>query len=87
MGFLCECISCLPDEGQKWMPVPEVSFPEDASDDERCLRKLETMAGASYDDMFDYRSPAACYSDAKAALAEAIGLAKKMGRQADVARL
>ncbi len=74
-------------EKQKWEPVQEVTLPEDASDDERRLRELEIMADAAYKAMYDSISPAAHYSDAKDALAEAIGLANKMGRKADVGRL
>jgi hypothetical protein len=77
----------LPGEGQKWKPVQEVPLPADAPSEERHLRELEMIADAAYKAMYDSTAPAACYSDAKAALAEAIGLADKMGRQADVERL
>lgn len=78
---------CLPDEEPKWESVQERPLPEDATNDERRLRELEIMADAAYKAMYDSITPAAHYSDVKAALAEAIGLANKMGRKADMERL
>jgi len=60
------------------------------TDDEAHLRHLEEFAEAAYDKMYDAGSPSganAFYSDAKEALADAIGLARRLGRADDVARL
>ncbi len=54
---------CLPGEGQKWKPEPEVLLPENAPDDERRLRELEIMADAAYKAMYDSITPVAHYSD------------------------
>jgi len=60
------------------------------TDDEAHLRHLEEFAEAAYDKMYDAGSPSGAntfYSDAKEALADAIGLARRLGRADDVARL
>jgi hypothetical protein len=60
------------------------------TDDEAHLRHLEEFAEAAYDKMYDAGSPSganAFYSDTKEALADAIGLARRLGRTEDVARL
>jgi hypothetical protein len=58
--------------------------------DETHLHRLEAVAEAAYDEMYDAGSPsgaAAFYSEAKDALTDAITLARKLGRAEDVARL
>jgi hypothetical protein len=58
--------------------------------DEAYLRQLEEFAEAAYDKMYDAGSPSgatALYSNAKEALADAIGLARRLGRPEDVRRL
>jgi hypothetical protein len=54
------------------------------------LAWLEAQAEAAYDRMYDARSgsdAAARYSDAKEALHDAIGLARRLGRGEDAERL
>jgi len=61
-----------------------------ATTDEAQLRHLEAFAEAAYDKMYDAGSASgatALYSDAKEALADAIGLARRLGRAEDVTRL
>jgi hypothetical protein len=58
--------------------------------DEQRLTWLEAQAEAAYDKMYDARhssNAAALYSDAKEALYEAIGLARRLGQEAQAARL
>ena len=58
--------------------------------DETHLRQLEDFAEAAYDKMYDAGSPSsatALYCDAKEALADAIGLARRLGRAEHVTRL
>jgi len=58
--------------------------------DEERLHNLEAEAEAAYDRMYDARSPndaGVCYSDAKEALYDAIGLARKLGKADVAARL
>jgi len=58
--------------------------------DEQRLARLETQAEAAYDKMYDARhssNAAALYSDAKEALYEAIGLARRLGQDAVASRL
>jgi hypothetical protein len=59
-------------------------------DDVSFLRDLEAKAEAAYDAMYEAHSPSGagvCYSDAKEFFYDAIGLARRMGREADLARL
>ena len=54
------------------------------------LRQLEAFAEDAYDKMYDAtksRDAATHYSDAKEALSDAIGLARRLGRTKDAARL
>jgi hypothetical protein len=47
------------------------------------LHQLEALAEAAYDKMYDAHDPsgaAVCYSDAKEALYDAIGLARRLGK-------
>lgn len=57
-------------------------------DDER-LRWLEAQAEEAYDRMYDagYHGAAACYSDAKEFLYDAIGLAQRLGKLDEAERL
>ena len=58
--------------------------------DETCLRHLEEFAEAAYDKMYDAGLPSgatALCSDAKEALADAITLARRLGRAEDATRL
>ncbi|HLL27490.1 MAG TPA: hypothetical protein VKT73_07545 [Xanthobacteraceae bacterium] len=58
--------------------------------DKAHLRQLEEFAEAAYDRMYDAGSPSgatALYSDVKEALADAIGLARRLGLAVDVKRL
>jgi hypothetical protein len=51
------------------------------------VAKYEALAEAAYDEMYDSRSPAACYSDLKDYFAMAIGAAERAGLHDDVKRL
>jgi hypothetical protein len=54
------------------------------------LQSLEAQAEAAYSSMYDAHDPsgaAVCYSDAKDALYDAIGLARKLGKVDVAARL
>ncbi len=58
--------------------------------EERRLRLLEDMAEKAYSDMYDASSSsgaAALYSDAKESLYDAIGLARRLGRDGDAEKL
>ena len=58
--------------------------------DQERLDNLEAQAEAAYDKMYDAGDPsgaAVCYSDAKEALYDAIGLARKLGKTDVAARL
>jgi hypothetical protein len=58
--------------------------------DEERLAWFEAQAEAAYDKMYDARhgsNAAALYSDAKEALYEAIGLARRLGQDAVASRL
>jgi hypothetical protein len=56
-------------------------------DARRQLAEFEALAEKAYDDMYDSRSPAGCYSDLKDHFAAAIGVATRAGLTEDVARL
>jgi hypothetical protein len=51
------------------------------------IAKYESLAEAAYDQMYDARSPAACYSDLKEYFAMAIGAAERSGLQNEATRL
>jgi hypothetical protein len=51
------------------------------------IAKYESLAEAAYDQMYDARSPAACYSDLKEYFAMAIGAAKRSGLRNEATRL
>jgi hypothetical protein len=58
--------------------------------DEQQLAWLEALAEASYDKMYDDtrgNNAAVHYSDAKEALYDAIGLARRLGQEAQATRL
>jgi len=51
------------------------------------VAKYEALAEKAYADMYDSRSPAACYSDLKDFFAQAIGAAERLGMLEDAERL
>ena len=51
------------------------------------VAKYEALAEAAYNDMYDSRSPAGCYSDLKDFFAMAIGAAERAGLHDDAERL
>jgi len=51
------------------------------------VAKYEALAEAAYEEMYDARSPAACYSDLKDYFAMAIGAAERAGLHEDAKRL
>jgi hypothetical protein len=53
----------------------------------RHVAEYEALAERAYDDMYDSRSPAACYSDLKDYFAAAIGAARRAGLTAEAERL
>jgi len=58
--------------------------------DETLMAACEALAEAAYSEMYDARNEshvAACYSDAKEALADAMAIAQRLGRQQDYERL
>ena len=58
--------------------------------DEERLRFFEARAEQAYDEMYDARTPgdaAARYNDAKEALYDAIGLARRLDRTVEAERL
>jgi hypothetical protein len=58
--------------------------------DEKQMAACEALAEAAYSEMYDARNEshvAACYSDAKEALADAMAIAQRLGRQQDYQRL
>jgi hypothetical protein len=56
-------------------------------DARRQMAEFEASAEKAYDDLYDSRSPAGCYSDLKDHFAAAIGIATRAGLAEDVARL
>jgi hypothetical protein len=75
------------DHPQDGEPAKAPEFQDRDRPDDLRLKELEAMAEAAYDDMYDSLSPVACYSDAKEALYDAIGLAERLGRNRDAERL
>jgi hypothetical protein len=51
------------------------------------VAEYEALAEKAYDDMYDARSPAACYSDLKDYFAQAIAAARRAGLDEEAARL
>ena len=51
------------------------------------LAQYEALAEKAYDDMYDSRSPAACYSDLKDYFASAIDAANRAGLKNEAERL
>jgi hypothetical protein len=62
------------------MPSPD----EDAR---RRVAEIEALAEKAYDDMYNSRSPAACYSDLKDHFSAAIAIANGAGLTEDAERL
>jgi hypothetical protein len=56
-------------------------------DSRKEVAKYEALAETAYDEMYDSRSPAGCYSDLKDYFATAIGLAERAGLHDDAKRL
>jgi hypothetical protein len=57
------------------------------ADSRKEIAKYEALAEAAYDEMYDARSPAACYSDLKDYFAMAIGAAERAGLHDEAKRL
>jgi hypothetical protein len=60
------------------------------SSDEASLKEIaeyEALAEKAYGEMYDSRSPAACYSDLKDYFAQAISAAERFGLNAEAKRL
>jgi hypothetical protein len=55
--------------------------------EEPSYKKLESLGEKKYDEMYDSRSPAACWSDIKDYFAAAIAEAERAGLKAEVERL
>jgi diphthamide biosynthesis methyltransferase len=55
--------------------------------DRRHVAEYEALAERAYDDMYDSRSPAACYSDLKDYFGQAIAAARRAGLDEEAARL
>jgi hypothetical protein len=51
------------------------------------IARLEALAEKAYDEMYETRSPHGCYSDMKDCFADAIGVARRAGLEAEVKRL
>lgn len=51
------------------------------------VAEYEALAERAYDDMYDSRSPAACYSDLKDYFAQAIAAARRAGLADEAVRL
>jgi hypothetical protein len=62
------------------MPEPDKTLLEE-------MKACEALAEKAYDDMYDSRSPAACYSDLKDFFATAIAAANQAGLQQEAERL
>jgi hypothetical protein len=56
-------------------------------DSRKEIAKYEALAETAYNDMYDARSPAACYSDLKDHFAMAIGTAERAGLHDEARRL
>jgi hypothetical protein len=56
-------------------------------DNRKEVAKFEALAETAYGEMYDARSPAACYSDLKDYFAIAIGAAERAGLHDDAERL
>jgi pyruvate carboxylase len=60
------------------------AFDEDSRKE---VAKFEALAETAYDEMYDSRAPAGCYSNLKDYFAIAIGLAERAGLHDDAKRL
>jgi pyruvate carboxylase len=56
-------------------------------DSRKEVAKFEALAETAYDEMYDARAPAGCYSNLKDYFAIAIGLAERAGLHDDAKRL
>ena len=56
-------------------------------DSRKEVAKYEALAETAYNDMYDCRSPAGCYSDLKDFFAMAIGAAERVGLHDEAKRL
>ena len=56
-------------------------------DSRKEVAKFEALAETAYDEMYDSRAPAGCYSNLKDYFAIAIGLAERAGLHDDAKRL
>jgi pyruvate carboxylase len=56
-------------------------------DNRKEVAKFEALAETAYDEMYDSRAPAGCYSNLKDYFAIAIGLAERAGLHDDAKRL
>jgi hypothetical protein len=56
-------------------------------DSRKEIAKYEALAETAYNDMYDSRSPAGCYSDLKDFFAMAIGAAERAGLHDEAKRL
>ena len=56
-------------------------------DSRKEVAKYEALAETAYNDMYDSRSPAGCYSDLKDFFAMAIGAAERAGLHDEAKRL
>jgi pyruvate carboxylase len=56
-------------------------------DDRKEVAKFEALAETAYNEMYDSRAPAGCYSNLKDYFAIAIGLAERAGLHDDAKRL
>ena len=61
--------------------------PHADENDRKQVAECEALAERAYADMYDSRSPAACYSDLKDYFAQAIGAANRAGLNDDAERL
>jgi hypothetical protein len=55
--------------------------------DRKDVAEYEALAEKAYDDMYDSRSPAACYSDLKDYFSQAIAAARRAGLDEEATRL
>jgi hypothetical protein len=64
-----------------------MTTPEAGKTEREQVAILEALAEKAYDEMYDSRSPAACYSDLKDYFADAIRVAKQAGLTEEAERL
>jgi len=64
-----------------------MTTPEPGNTDRTTVTALEALAEKAYDEMYDSRTPAVCYSDFKDYFIEAIAAAEGAGLSEDAQRL